>query len=197
MSGKGRPRVPTSLHIIRGTFRKDRAPAHEADPTPVLKVPAPPSGLPAAGRGMWKRLAAELVTKGLLTVVDLEALEVLCMQYGMARELWKAIRARVGRCPECKTMLVETIDGWYCEECGKKLTEKKVGKIRRRTLAEYLAGQNSQTTPELTAMQKAYQTFKAYLTEFGLTPASRSRIDVPVGPEKPTEDPMERLDRAE
>jgi len=61
--------------------------------------------------------------------------------------------------------------------------------IRRRhkSFAAYLKGKNSQTVPELTTLKAAFQTFKGYLAEFGLSPAARGRIDVQV-PESEEED---------
>lgn len=163
MGNGGRPRTPTKSKIIKGTFRKDRAPEHEPEPDLVEQYPKPPSGLPRDGRRMWKRLAKELVDKRILTVVDLEALEVCCMNYGIYRELYRA---------------VTTVRG----DDGSK---------RKRTIAEYLLGRNSQTMPEYVAMTKAMYTFKAYLVEFGLTPSSRSRLDIPEP--KDERDEMEQL----
>ena len=65
------------------------------------------------------------------------------------------------------------------------------GRSQKQTIAEYMAGRNSQTMPEYTAMTKAFQLYKSLMAEFGLSPASRGRLNVP----KPAkeEDPMERL----
>jgi len=61
----------------------------------------------------------------------------------------------------------------------------------RRTIAEYLRGQNSQTIPEFNAMMRSFSVMKAYMTEFGLTPASRGKLDIPEP--KDAQDEMERL----
>jgi P27 family predicted phage terminase small subunit len=161
----GRPRKPTKQKIIQGTFRKDRAPKHEPEPEPVTEAPRPPSDLPSAGKKLWKKLAPELVAKGILTVVDLSALEILCFNYGIYKELNKAIRG--------------------------KIEDPVTGKIRKRTYAEYMRGENSQTIPEYTAMRNAFSTFKSYMTEFGLSPSSRAKLDVPEPKEE--KDLMERL----
>jgi len=171
---RGRKKTPTKAKIIHGTFRKDRAPKNEPEPTPVPEIPKPPSSLlSSAGRKMWRSLAEELFDKGLLTVVDLGALEACCDAYGTIIECNRAIY---------KMIEVEQPDG----------TIKK----RRRTLAEYLDGRNYRTMPEVATKFKAYQTYKSYLTEFGLTPAARARIDLPDTPEKKAE-PMEMLEREE
>lgn len=59
------------------------------------------------------------------------------------------------------------------------------GDGRRRTLAEYFAGRNSQTQPEYAAMKEARATYRVLLQDFGMTPASKSRVSV-VEAEKPT-----------
>ena len=61
-----------------------------------------------------------------------------------------------------------------------------------RTLQQYLQGQNSQTTPEATMMRQCWATFKAFMAEFGLSPSSRGRLDIPA-PKADEPDPMERL----
>lgn len=62
----------------------------------------------------------------------------------------------------------------------------------KRTLAQYLKGQNSQTTPEATMMRQCWATYKSFMSEFGLSPSSRTKLDVP-GAKEAEEDPMERL----
>ena len=159
------PRKPTKLKLIHGTFRKDRAPANEPEPEKVTDIPRPPSYLDKYAKKLWKSLAGELVEKGILTVVDIPALEITCELYGQYRLAHEAVF-----CP---------VD----PETGKKV---------KRSLAEYMEGRNSQTMPEHIAMTKAFSMFRAYLIEFGLTPASRSRLDVPKIPED-KEDLMKRL----
>lgn len=88
----GRPRIPTKLKIIRGTFRKDRSAAAEPEPTPVNAVPRPPAGLGTVGKREWRRLAGELVRSGILTTVDLAALEAVCFQAELVQELRAEIR---------------------------------------------------------------------------------------------------------
>jgi len=169
---RGRPRVPTRTKIIRHTFRKDRAAKNEPQPEVLVKVPGPPRGLPRAGRRMWKRQAAELVTLGVLTTADLEAFEIGCLHYGMAAELHHDIT---------------------------HVVDPDTGKGRRRTLAEYV---NELQAPHLVdgvlvqkanvyeklavlyAMRALHSSALKVFTDFGLTPSARSRLDLP-SPESP------------
>lgn len=160
----GRPRIPRQVKVIRGTFRKDRNPSAEIPADVVRKTPRPPAHLNRYAKAMWKKIAPTLVSTRVLTEHDLVTFELLCVQYGDYRELYDAV---------------------HCEVPGQN------GRKRRQTLAEYMVGRNSQTQPEYTAMQKAYQNWKSYMAEFGLSPLARNRIE-----HKPIEkevDPMEEL----
>jgi P27 family predicted phage terminase small subunit len=158
-----RPRDPSRIKVIKGTFRPDRAPANEPDPLVITSVPRAPSHLNRWAKQMWNATARELVRLRMFTTLDTYSLEVLCEQYGIYRELKESI------------------------------THKKVeGKLQKITLAEYLATRNSQTMPEFTAMKGAFERYSALLKEFGLSPSSRSRIDL-LGEPPATKDPMEDL----
>ena len=99
-----------------------------------------------------------------MTEVDWPMLELLCAAYSQYREAYDAVYHPV---------------------------DPETGKRNKRTLDEYMRGRNSQTMPEYQAMKTAYQTYKSYAAEFGLSPASRNRIELPE--RKDEEDPMERL----
>lgn len=90
-SSKSGRRVPKELKIIRGTFRNDRNPAEEPEPTIVEKVPACPLYLGRHAKALWKRLAKEMVRSGVLTVVDVPALEMLCSSYQDYRDAREAV----------------------------------------------------------------------------------------------------------
>jgi P27 family predicted phage terminase small subunit len=165
MGKGGHNKKPTQAKIIQGTFRKDRAPAKEPKPEKVSNVPKPPAYLSKYAKKVWKDLAEELVEKGILTVVDLPALEACCEAYGQYRLAFEAVFRPV---------------------------DPETGKKGKRTLARYMKGRNSQTMPEYTAMNKAWATFKSFLTEFGLTPASRTKLEI-AEPKGKGEDPMEKL----
>ncbi|MFZ2635564.1 MAG: phage terminase small subunit P27 family [Rectinemataceae bacterium] len=159
-----KPRVPTQMKVIRGTFRANEAPANEPIPPKLDQAPRPPSHLNRWAKLMWKDTASELLSLGMLAKIDLYSLEILCEQYGLYRELKDAITHRT--MPD--------------------------GKKKKISFAQYLAGQNSQTIPEYASMKSAFERYTALLKEFGLSPASRSRMDIPRAPAK-TKDPMEDL----
>ena len=156
-------RTPKRQKIIQGTFRADRNPKNEPDPTKVEGLPESPSYFGRHAAAMWDEVGRELVIKKVLTVVDLRALEVLCTSYQEFREAWDAV---------------------YLDDKGK-----------RRTLRQYMKGRNSQTAPEFKALRQAKAEYRAFAAEFGITPASRNRIDLK-DPDKPEDDPMEEILKA-
>jgi len=160
----GRPRKPRQAKIIQGNFRKDRNPGNEPSPPVLLMAPKPPAGMNRWARRLWKELVLELMEQQLITSIDLATLELCCDAYGMYREAKDAV--------------------FHPRD---PITGKRI----RRSLAQYLFGQNSQTIPELTAMKAGWQLYKTYMAEFGLSPASRNRISV-LEPKSGT-DPMEEL----
>ena len=87
MSAMSNPRKPTGLKVVQGTFRKDRAPRNEPKPARISR-PRPPAHLSAMGKKAWHKFAAILGPAGLLTALDLFALE------GLAESYADLIRAR-------------------------------------------------------------------------------------------------------
>jgi len=167
MGSGGHNRKPRQQKIIEGTFRKDRNPSHEPEPEKYTEAPKPPSHLGKFGKKLWKRLAPELIEEGLLTVLDNQALELLCETYDQYRQAHEAV--------------------YYVRDAE--------GKRKRRSLGEYLIGRNSQTMPEYQAMNRNLAEIIRLLREFGMTPVARNRIDLPE--KEDAQDPMEKLWNAE
>ena len=158
-----KPRLPTKTKILKGTFRANEAPKNEPAPPVLPAIPKAPSHLNRWAKQMWNYNAKELKELGMLTTLDTYSLEVLCEQYGIYRELKEAITHK-------------TVDG----------------KRKKISIAQYLNCRNSQTMPEYAAMKSAFERYSSLLKEFGLSPASRSRIDLPAR-EPVKSDPMEAL----
>lgn len=184
MARGGQNRKPRQAKIIQGTFRKDRNSGRESAPPIVSQIPKPPAGMNRWARRLWKELALELVEQDLLTTLDLAALQLTCEAYGDFQE--------------AKQALFHPVD-------------PRSGKRVRRSLEQYLSGldpwvdvrkldtsafinmrRNSQTAPELAQKNRAWAIFKSYMTEFGLSPASRNRISLPAKKEQ-GQSPMEKL----
>jgi P27 family predicted phage terminase small subunit len=71
----------------------------------------------------------------------------------------------------------------YCEamaqaiECDKYIQDQG-------GVAKYLEGRNSQTAMHLSTMRAALQFIRSAAGEFGMSPSSRGRIEIPEAPEK-------------
>jgi len=95
--------------------------------------------LPEAKRE-WARIAPELESLGLLTIVDRAALAGYCQAYARAMQAEQRVQ---------KKGLIFTTNTGYVQQ-----------------------------RPEVAIAQKSWQLVRAFAAEFGLTPSSRSRIEV-------------------
>ncbi|GAB4277836.1 MAG: hypothetical protein Kow0029_20720 [Candidatus Rifleibacteriota bacterium] len=80
-----RPKKPTNLKILQGTYRKGRA--NKNEPKPEICIPEPPGFLTDRALEEWHRIAPILEEMGLLSKVDSMALAAYCA--AVAR-LWLA-----------------------------------------------------------------------------------------------------------
>lgn len=76
MSLRGQPPKPTSLKILQGTFRKDRA--NPEEPTVAPSSLRPPPYLDADAKKHWRVFAKELLDMGVLTTADRTTLARYC-----------------------------------------------------------------------------------------------------------------------
>ena len=77
----GRKALPRATKELTGTFRKDQH--NETEPILDALVAAPrcPSHLKGEAQKTWREMAKLLTAMGVLTAVDLHALEALCVVY--------------------------------------------------------------------------------------------------------------------
>jgi P27 family predicted phage terminase small subunit len=75
MGKRGPAPAPTALKLIRGD-RESRV--NRDEPLPAEGQVSAPSWLPAEARGVWDRLAPDLMAKGVLTPWDVDAFADLC-----------------------------------------------------------------------------------------------------------------------
>jgi P27 family predicted phage terminase small subunit len=81
MGRRGPAQTPTRVLQLRGTFRKDRHgdPATEPEFELVTEMPPPPGFLDDVAVMEWNRIAPELIEKQLLTVADMAAFTLYCL----------------------------------------------------------------------------------------------------------------------
>lgn len=158
MSGAGRPPKPTKLKLIQGTFRKGRA---KNEAKPEAAIPHVPSQLSDEAKVEWSRISSELMKLGLLSQIDRAALAVYCQCWAD----WADAADKVNR----HGKVIKT---------GERIVEHKDGSIEK-------SGGNLVENPYFSVMKRSAELVHKFLTEFGMTPASRTRINAAPGDDKP------------
>ncbi len=85
-----RPRKPTSLHVVSGTFRKDRHGDRVGEPVVAEPLGSPPAGWPIAAKMMWAELA-DYIPPGVATKADRVMFETLLRLVAKMRENSEAL----------------------------------------------------------------------------------------------------------
>jgi P27 family predicted phage terminase small subunit len=159
--GSGRRPLPTAVKKLRGNPGK-RA-LNEKEPVVASGRPTAPKGLKGIALAEWKAIVPELERMKVLSCVDGKALAAYCFSYA---EWWEAHDE------------VERL-GLVVEE------PIVVGQGNDKEVVGYKYKRN----PAVSIMHEAMKIMKAFLIEFGLTPAARSRLRVET--KAPEADPMD------
>lgn len=126
-----------------------KRPLNKNEPKPKPIKPECPEWLNEHAKKMWEKISPELDRMGLFTMIDGEAFSVACQSYG----IWV----------ECEEIL---------KEKGRVMVIERVDK-GGNPIGEY-----EQTRPEVSIGNNALKNFKTFCSEFGLTPSSRSGIEI-------------------
>lgn len=157
----GRPKKPTQLKKLQGTDRADRIIQNEFQPTIEISSTVPDS-LNEWGSKLWVDLMDEYGKFDLISRVDVGSLMVLCNEFGRYCEADDLLKAQG----------LEIIEDVYNSK-GDIVGQKKV------------------VNPLIKVVSDAFKNYKSICTEFGLTPASRTKISAP--PKEQQQDPLELL----
>ena len=142
----GRPPKPTSQKALGGTLQPSRTNQHE--PVPAVALPLPPDWMSEKARQYWGDIGAVLLNMKVVTAADGPALMLLTETLA---EWAEARQAVIG------------VDG----QAGVGLVyemETEGGQTMRRP------------NPEVAQASDAMKRALRMLTEFGLTPSSRSKV---------------------
>ncbi len=138
-----------------------KRPLNDAEPQPDRIMPEMPKGMSYLAKREWKWMSKALFKIGLLTSVDGKALAMYCESYAT----WE----------------------WATKE------KRKHGLLVEEPILDkegMVVGTKFKANPAVHIEFNAAKTCKAFLTEFGMTPASRSRLKI----EKPKEeDPLDAI----
>lgn len=175
MAPSGHKPKPTAIKRLEGNRSKKPLPVNEPKPDLGNEEPGPPEWLSEVAKAEWRRLARQLWLNGLLGREDVQAFAAYCdhfanaMRYRgildqqridearvlRAQATWDAFAGAKGERPEPETAahasMIRTTNGNWVQNP--------------------IVGMANVSTREMMKIA----------TEFGLTPSSRSRIDVPRG----------------
>jgi P27 family predicted phage terminase small subunit len=124
-----------------------KRPLNAAEPQPAAGVPKMPGWLSKRAKKEWKRIVPELERLGLMTVVDLAALAAYC-QAVAEMEIATDTLDREGRV------------------CSWPIFDKDGVRV----------GEKLRSHPAVQQQRDAARLVKQFIGEFGLTPASRTRV---------------------
>lgn len=164
------PRKPTYLKLVTGTTRSHKrgAKPNTAEPKPRSGMGEPPAHMSPRGKQAWPYVAGILDRMGVLTEADGFALERLCECYADIL----AARASLNDPVEVLRPGALNADGlrgdpvFVVVAYGGATTYVTEGK----------SGPMLRTRPEVAIIADADRRFRAYLSDFGLTPAARTKV---------------------
>lgn len=132
-----------------------KRPLNKHEPQPVGRAPRMPSWLSKRAKTEWRRIVPELTTLGLLSRIDLAALAAYCQSYAELEEATRTLD-KEGRV------------------CALPILDKQGVKI----------GEKLKSHPAVQQQRDAARLVKQFISEFGLTPASRTRVHGGTGEEQ-------------
>ena len=138
--------TPTHLKIVRGNPGHRRLNAGEPQPPIPPAPPEPPAFLSGYARDEWHRLAEGLHRLGLLTALDVMPLAAYCTSVGRWMQCEEALAAMAERDPETGALTIRSAAG------------------------------SVMMNPLLRVAVASARDAVKYAAEFGLSPATRSRI---------------------
>lgn len=154
----GRRPLPTAVKKLRGN--RGKRPLNADEPIAESGEPEMPADLPELAQAEWKSIVPDLMKMGVLSKIDGKALAAYC--YAFAR--WIQAEQEVADL------------GILVEE---PIVSRETGEI---------VGYKIKKNPAIPIVNEALRAMKSFLIEFGLSPASRSRLKIEK--QKPA-DPLE------
>lgn len=143
--------MPTQLKLLRGNPGQRKLPLNEPEPEAPAKVPDPPEFVTGYACDEWYTVAEQLHRLRLLTVVDYPSLAAYCVAYGEWRTAREALARMATNDPVMKGLIIKSRYG------------------------------DAVQNPLVTIARKAAGDMVRYASEFGFTPAARTRLATDFG----------------
>lgn len=141
----GRKKKPTQFHVLNGTDRPCRRNEDEPQPDISDATPEPPSFLSDSAKAEWVNISKKLYDAGLLTEIDHSALALYCQAWG--------------------EFLDAQLEIYGDEEQG----------IIGKGFTVISDKGNELQNPVVAISHRAMELCHKFLTEFGMTPSSRTK----------------------
>lgn len=170
MGRRGPPPKPTALKILTGNPGK-RA-LNKREPQPPRSAPKCPTWLSKEAKREWRFIVPILDKLNVLTEIDGAALAMYCTAFANAVEATRILNA--------EGLQIKT--PWV----------NKAGFVIVGPDGRTPVGFDVVVHPMLRVQRESSASAKQFLTEFGLTPASRSRLQVPTAASDEV-DPLQEL----
>jgi P27 family predicted phage terminase small subunit len=147
-----RGRAPTPNVIRLAAGNPGRRPINQNEPKPPPARPEPPAHLGATAKAEWQRVVGQLFDCGLMTALDTPMLMAYCDAFGRYVEASRTMEELARADPVTRGVLVRTANG------------------------------NPIMNPVLCTLRSSRGDMARFAVEFGMSPASRSRINVGIPP---------------
>ena len=154
MGRRGPKPLPTTLKLFRGETRPSRLNKREPKPTP--RAPSCPTTLSPEAKAEWRRVAGQLEKIGMLTLVDRGAFATYCIAWATLIEAHKHVRSH----------------GAVLITADRETVDPETGEVIKIVCVPV-------KNPWLQIQKESAAIVRAFAAEFGLTPSSRARIELP------------------
>ena len=152
----GRPALPANVHQLRGNpSKKSLGSLLDDVMRPDVAIPDCPTYLDAEAKAEWKRISVHLEKLGLVSEIDRAALAAYCTAWGDFSWATKRIKELNSARP-----------GVDADKTGE-----------RGRIWDTPSGYKQISVP-MQIRNRAMEQMKTFLTEFGMSPAARSRVTV-------------------
>lgn len=162
----GRNAKTSQEHQLHGTARSNRHADFDSPDPPKIK-PDPPKELEGDAVKEWDLMVGRLEASGSLTLVDDAALYQYCQLFAETEQ--------IAEDRECLESAVDRLEENLADMEGEDFIK----------LAQEITQQRKLIAKCTDQLRSGRMAIRAYLVEFGMTPAARSRVKLPKGASAP------------
>ncbi len=173
MAPRGNKPKPTAIRKLEGN--REKRPINQHEPQPLIgpEPPKPPAWLSDVARAEWERLSRQLWLNGILGLEDEVAFASYCESFAdwmRYNDMMAAEETRLREGGAARRTLDAALGFGHVPD-PKAATAGHVETVNGRPVV----------SPILALRNAARKDCIRYATEFGLSPSSRSRVNVPRG----------------